>query len=137
MRECIVRHREHSLNSSVIASFFPDIKAKSAKISALEKSGEIIRLRRNLFVLNPDESGVALSVGLTANHLLAPSYVSMQTALRHYGLIPGGGIYGTVDDSQGVERCTTPPSAASLTTTYQRKHIPSDLHRCATATHNT
>lgn len=76
------------VNSSVIASFFPDIKAKSAKISALEKSGEIIRLRRNLFVLNPDESGVALSVELTANHLLAPSYVSMQTALRHYGLIP-------------------------------------------------
>ena len=27
----------------------------------------------------------------------------MQTALRHYGLIRGGGIYGTVDDSQGVE----------------------------------
>ena len=76
------------VTSSVIASFFPEIKAKAAKISSLEKSGEIIRLRRNLFILNPKESGIALSMGLIANHLLAPSYVSMHTALRHYGLIP-------------------------------------------------
>lgn len=76
------------VTSSVIASLFPEVKTKSAKVAQLEKAGEIIRLRRNLFVVNPQETNQPLSSGLIANHLLAPSYVSMQTALRYYGLIP-------------------------------------------------
>lgn len=76
------------VTSSVIASLFPEVKTKSAKVAQLEKAGEIIRLRRNLFVVNPEETNQPLSSGLIANHLLAPSYVSMQTALRYYGLIP-------------------------------------------------
>lgn len=76
------------VTSSVIASLFPEVKTKSAKVAQLEKAGEIIRLRRNLFVVNPQETNLPLSSGLIANHLLAPSYVSMQTALRYYGLIP-------------------------------------------------
>lgn len=76
------------VTSSVIASLYPDVKTKFAKVAQLERAGEIIRLRRNLFVVNPEETGLPLSSGLIANHLLAPSYVSMQTALRYYGLIP-------------------------------------------------
>ena len=76
------------VTSSVIASLYTDVKTKFAKVAQLEKAGEIIRLRRNLFVVNPEETGLPLSSGLIANHLLAPSYVSMQTALRYYGLIP-------------------------------------------------
>lgn len=60
----------------------------------LEKAGEIIRLKRNLFVVNPEENGIKLCTGLIANQLLAPSYVSMQTALRYYGLIPEA-VYST------------------------------------------
>lgn len=76
------------VTSSVIASLYPDVKTKFAKVAQQERAGEIIRLRRNLFVVNPEETGLPLSSGLIANHLLAPSYVSMQTALRYYGLIP-------------------------------------------------
>ena len=76
------------VTSSVIASLYPDVKTKFAKVAQLERAGEIIRLRRNLLVVNPEETGMPLSSGLIANHLLAPSYVSMQTALRYYGLIP-------------------------------------------------
>jgi predicted transcriptional regulator of viral defense system len=39
-------------------------------------------------VVNPKYSGVALSSELIANHLYAPSYISMSSALRYYGLIP-------------------------------------------------
>ena len=76
------------VSSSIIASLYPNIKTKRAKIAQLEKTGEIIRLKRNLFVVNPHETASKLSTGLIANHLLAPSYVSMHTALRFYGLIP-------------------------------------------------
>ncbi len=37
---------------------------------------------------NPEITGKILSTELIANHLYAPSYVSMSSALRYYGLIP-------------------------------------------------
>ena len=76
------------VSSSTILSLYPDLKSKRTKIATLEKANEIIRLKRNMFIVNPDETGMKLSTGLIANHLLAPSYVSMQSALRYYGLIP-------------------------------------------------
>ena len=54
----------------------------------LEAAGKIIRLKKGLYVLDPKVSHVALSTELIANQLYTPSYVSMQTALRYYGLIP-------------------------------------------------
>lgn len=88
MKNVLTTLQNIPVTSSVIASLYPNIKAKNSKIAQLEKAGEIIRLRRNLFVVTPEDSGVNLCTGLIANHLLAPSYVSMQTALRFYGLIP-------------------------------------------------
>jgi hypothetical protein len=41
-----------------------------------------------MYVVNPNESGKLLSLGLIGNVLYGPSYVSMLTALREYGLIP-------------------------------------------------
>lgn len=74
--------------TSVIGSFYPQIKDKNKKVSELEKSGDIIRLKRGLYVVSPEVSRKALSTELIANHLYAPSYVSLQSALRYYGLIP-------------------------------------------------
>ena len=39
-------------------------------------------------MVNPKHSGKTLSSELIANHLYTPSYISMSTALRYYGLIP-------------------------------------------------
>ena len=75
-------------SSSAAVSLFPEMKAGKHKVCNLEASGQIIRLKRGLYVVNPNVSKVALSTELIANHLYAPSYVSMQTALRYYGLIP-------------------------------------------------
>lgn len=80
--------RQHSSNLFGHCLAISRGKDQVSKIAQLEKAGEIIRLRRNLFVVNPEETNLPLSSGLIANHLLAPSYVSMQTALRYYGLIP-------------------------------------------------
>lgn len=75
-------------SSSVIGNLFPDVIGKSQKIRSLEKDGKIIRLKRGLYVINPQESSVPISTELIANHLYGPSYVSMLSALRYYGLIP-------------------------------------------------
>lgn len=54
----------------------------------LERNEEIIRLKRGLYVVSPQVTGKTLSTELIANHLYAPSYISMSSALRYYGLIP-------------------------------------------------
>ena len=76
------------LDYASVASLFPDYKCKYNKISALEKRGDIIRLKQGLYVPNPDLSGKQLSLFLIGNKLYGPSYISLQSALRFYGLIP-------------------------------------------------
>ena len=76
------------ITAVTIGSLFPSLTEKNKKVRWLEKHDEIIRLKRGLYVVNPDITGKTLSTELMANHLYAPSYVSMSTALRYYGLIP-------------------------------------------------
>ena len=76
------------VTTSIIQSLYPELKSPDKKVVWLEKNGYIIRLKRGLYVVNPEHSGKILSSELIANHLYTPSYISMSTALRYYGLIP-------------------------------------------------
>ena len=76
------------VTTSIIESLYPELKSANKKVTWLEKQGVIIRLKRGLYVINPEYSGKTLSSELIANHLYTPSYISMSTALRYYGLIP-------------------------------------------------
>lgn len=76
------------VTASVLESLYPNIKGGNQKIRLLERDKQIVRLKRGLYVCSPEVSGVALSTELIANHLYTPSYVSMSSALRYYGLIP-------------------------------------------------
>ena len=73
--------------TSVLASLYPDIRQINDKARRLEQEGHIIRLKRGLYVRSTDDGATIIPM-LIANHLYGPSYVSMHTALRHYGLIP-------------------------------------------------
>lgn len=44
------------VTTDVLSSLFPKIKGKNKKISELEKAGDIIRLKRRLYVVSPDVS---------------------------------------------------------------------------------
>ncbi|MBP3256996.1 MAG: hypothetical protein J6M23_03200 [Bacteroidales bacterium] len=76
------------ITGAEIKACFPDLSSPEKKVQALEKNGELIRLKRNLFIVNPELGGRETDVRLCANHLYGPSYVSLQWALRYYGLIP-------------------------------------------------
>jgi hypothetical protein len=73
---------------AVLSSIFNRYKYPRNKIANLEKEGTIIRLKRSLYVVSPDVSGKLLSSELIANHIYGPSYISMESALSYYGLIP-------------------------------------------------
>ncbi len=76
------------VSKATLASLFPEIKAENHKVTYLEQTGKVIRLKKGLYVVSPKVSKVLLSLGVIANHLYSPSYVSMHWALRFYGLIP-------------------------------------------------
>lgn len=76
------------VTAATLESLFPNIKGGNQKIRMLERDKQIIRLKRGLYVCSSEVTGVALSTELIANHLYTPSYVSMSSALRYYGLIP-------------------------------------------------
>ena len=74
---------------SVFGISFPPYQEGGIKeIRLLERDKQIIRLKKGFYVCNPKITGKILSTELAANHLYAPSYVSMSSALRYYSLIP-------------------------------------------------
>lgn len=76
------------VTSADLKSCFPDLVSPEKKILALVKNKELIRLKRNLYIVNKDLCGKETDARLCANHLYGPSYVSLQWALRYYGMIP-------------------------------------------------
>ncbi len=73
--------------TAVLASLYPETRQINDKARRMEQEGHIIRLKRGLYVRSSDDGATIIPM-LIANHLYGPSYVSMHTALRHYGLIP-------------------------------------------------
>lgn len=73
---------------SMLDPIFPDNSAIAAKAKRLEDAGDVIRLKKGLYVVSPNITEKPVNEFLIANHLYGPSYVSMQSALRYYGLIP-------------------------------------------------
>lgn len=67
---------------SELSSLLSRYSAPKNKAQEMERKGQIVRLKKGLYVANPT------NLPLIANHLHGPSYVSQHTALRHYGLIP-------------------------------------------------
>lgn len=58
------------------------------KVSQMEKKGELIRLKKGIFVVSPNIHRLTISRELIANHLYGPSYISFENALSFYKLIP-------------------------------------------------
>lgn len=76
------------LNYDSLSSFLGNYKSIKDKIVSLEKKGDIIRVKKGLYVINPLLLSNPLSKELIANHLYDQSYISFETALSYYGLIP-------------------------------------------------
>jgi len=76
------------IDNTILNDLLSTYKSPKDKISSLEKVGDLVRLKRGMYVVSPNISGIFLSTELIANHIYGPSYVSMESALRYYGLIP-------------------------------------------------
>ena len=66
------------------------------QLSSWIDAGKIVQLKRGLYVLAPPFQKTSPHPFLVANRFKQPSYVSYQSALAYYGLIPEG-VYTTVN----------------------------------------
>ena len=64
----------------------PDILR--VQLSGWKQKGFVVQLRRGLYTLGPGERELEPPLFFLANQIFIPSYVSMESALVYYGLIP-------------------------------------------------
>jgi len=76
------------IGHGVLRSLLHGYRRPNDKISDWIARGILIPVKRGLYVVNPSDSGRLLCLPLIANQLYGPSYVSLDYALDHYGLIP-------------------------------------------------
>lgn len=65
-----------------------EVSNVNAKIAYMVKKGELIRLKKGVYVLGKDYQTTPIDTLSLANTLYAPSYVSFDYALSYYGFIP-------------------------------------------------
>lgn len=73
---------------ATLTSVLDGYRSAKDKIASLEKGDQLIRLKKGLYVVAPKVSKSEISRELIANHLYGPSYISLESALSYYGLIP-------------------------------------------------
>ena len=76
------------IDFAALSTVFDNHKFPKDKISSLEKKGDLIRLKKGSYVVSPKIHNQPISNELIANHLYGPSYISFESALSFYNLIP-------------------------------------------------
>lgn len=84
----IRQYPEIPITHNVIQEMLTEYRRPNDKISNLIRSGVLVSLRRGLYIPGPETDVRPPDLFLIANHLRGPSYVSLQSALSHWGMIP-------------------------------------------------
>lgn len=120
-RAALIDLSSQPLSHQLLVSIFKDYKRPNDKIYQLSKEGVIQSIKKGLYVVGP-----ALNINrrpepfLLANHILGPSYVSVETALSYHGLIPERVYEIASMTTQAPRKFTT----AVGTFTYTRLPLP-------------
>lgn len=85
IEESIQKFESHPITHQVLVSLLKEYKRPNDKIHEWVKQGQLITLKRGLYLWNSQNLPELFSI---ANILSAPSYVSAESALAFRGLIP-------------------------------------------------
>jgi predicted transcriptional regulator of viral defense system len=86
--EAILPYAEHPINKQLLLDILKDYKRPHDKIDELVKKQLLVQVKRGLYIPGPKLNIATPEPFLIANHLYGPSYVSLDSALSHWGLIP-------------------------------------------------
>ena len=76
------------LTHGTLLSILDEYRSPNDKIVRMIDDGLLLPIKRGLYAVSPEITGMPISLPLVANLLYGPSYVSMDYALYHYGIIP-------------------------------------------------
>jgi hypothetical protein len=88
IREAIREYAGQPITRQVLFGLLHDYKRPYDKIAELLKQGLLSSLKGGLYVAGPKIEAHKPEPFLVANHLWGPSYVSLESALSYWGLIP-------------------------------------------------
>lgn len=87
-RKKVKEYTQAPISHHILAEMLPEYNCVNDKISELLKSGELLSVRRGLYVAGPEIDLQVPNSFLIANHLRGPSYVSLESALAYWQMIP-------------------------------------------------
>ncbi len=87
-RTSIKEYSETPISRHLILQLLGEYKRPNDKISELLKSNDLIPIRRGLYIIGPKMDLPSPEPFLIANHLRGPSYVSLESALSYWDMIP-------------------------------------------------
>ena len=87
-KEAIQDYAEEPLTKQVILHLLKDYKRPYDKINELVKQKVLTPVKRGIYIPGDELKIAGPAPFLLANHISGPSYVSMEAALSHWGLIP-------------------------------------------------
>lgn len=76
------------LTHGTLLSILEKYRSPNDKIVRMIYDGLLLPIKKGLYAVSPEITGIPMSLPLVANLLYGPSYVSMEYALHHYGIIP-------------------------------------------------
>ncbi len=76
------------ITGATLAGVLSDYASPKDKVSYMVEQGDLVRLKRDLYCVSTKITGQRFLNELIANHLYGPSYVSLETALAFYQMIP-------------------------------------------------
>ncbi|MEN9446981.1 MAG: hypothetical protein RJA25_271 [Bacteroidota bacterium] len=87
-RRKVKEYAEAPITHQIVAEMLPEYNRPNDKISELLKNGELLAVRRGLYVPGPETDLSIPNSFLIANHLRGPSYISLESALSYWNIIP-------------------------------------------------
>jgi hypothetical protein len=88
INQTIANHSRQPITHQLLKSWLKDYKRPNDKINALKSEGVLASVKKGFYIAGPNSYSGRPENALLANHLLGPSYVSMDTALSFHGVIP-------------------------------------------------
>lgn len=113
--QSILQYASYPIPHHLMASLLKEYSQPNDKIHYLIKDGILQQIKRGLYIAGPRITSSKPDPFLLANHLLGPSYVSLESALSYHGLIPEKVFEITSVTIKAKRRFSTPLGVYSYT----------------------
>lgn len=108
----------------LLMSHLEEYSNKRDVITRLIRSGQIIRVKKGLYVFGQDYRKGLVSKEVLANQIYGPSYISFEYALSYYGMIPER-VETLTSATTGRSRIFNTPLGS-----FSYRHLPVEKYGC-------